>query len=124
MALILVADDEENVRAVIRRVLSRAGHEVAEAADGEQALALLGQRHFDLAVLDIVMPRKGGIETLMQIYADSRNLKILIISGKVDTGSDAFRNLTARFGASRILKKPFGAEELLAEVDALLATAP
>jgi DNA-binding response OmpR family regulator len=120
MAAILVVDDEPNVRILLRRILERAGHSVDEASNGVEALSLLAAKPFDLAILDVVMPEKGGIETLVDIRADFKALKIIVISGKVDIFSTTFQSLVGHFGASRILAKPFDAAELLREVESLL----
>jgi CheY-like chemotaxis protein len=120
MASILVVDDELNVRQLVRRILERAGHKVSEASNGLEAIAKLREKTFNLAILDVVMPGKGGIETLVEIRNDFRALKIIIISGKIDITSTAFQNITSHFGVQRILKKPFAPEDLLREVDALL----
>lgn len=119
MARILVVDDEQNIRLLLRRVLERAGHTVAEAANGNQALELLGRMHFDLAILDVVMPGKGGIETLIEARDDYRDLKVIVISGKVNTSSQAFQNLASHFGASRILPKPFEPADIIKDVEEL-----
>ena len=123
MASILVADDELNVRQLLRRILEKAGHRVTEANDGEQVMARLHEKKFDLVIIDVVMPIKGGIETLIDMREDFRGIKIIIISGKVDTSSTAFTNLTAHFGAQRVMRKPFETEQLLREVNSLLAEA-
>jgi CheY-like chemotaxis protein len=120
MASILVVDDERNVRQLLRRVLERAGYEVTEASNGEEAVSRIASGRFDLAIMDVVMPGKGGIEALMDIHSDYKNLKVIIISGKVDTASASFRSLASHFGASRIVRKPFDVEALLREVDSLL----
>jgi DNA-binding response OmpR family regulator len=120
MAVILVVDDEAGIRNVIRRTLERAGHEVVEAVDGEQAMGLLGKRAVDLAIMDVVMPRKGGIEALLELRRDLSLLKVILISGKVDIDSDAFKNLSAQFRVSQVMAKPFNGTDLLAAVDALL----
>ncbi len=119
MARILVADDEQNIRLLLRRVLERAGHTVAEAANGNQALELLGRMRFDLVILDVVMPGKGGIETLIEARDDNRDLKVIVISGKVDTTSQAFQNLASHFGASRIVSKPFEPADIIRDVEEL-----
>jgi DNA-binding NtrC family response regulator len=120
MASILVVDDERNVRLLLKRILERAGYQVTEASNGEEAIRHLGARHYDLAIMDVVMPGKGGIETLMDIHSDYSGLKVIVISGKVDVNSTSFRNLASHFGASRIVRKPFDVEGLLREVDGLL----
>ncbi|MFB3106564.1 MAG: response regulator, partial [Pseudomonadales bacterium] len=61
MTRILIVDDAEAVRESMRAVLTKAGYDVTEAADGEQALATLSAQSFDLAIVDIWMPRKNGL---------------------------------------------------------------
>jgi CheY-like chemotaxis protein len=72
--------------------------------------------------MDVIMPGKGGIEALMDIQSDFKDLKVIIISGKVDVNSPSFRDLASHFGASRVVRKPFDVEALLREVDSLLQT--
>ncbi len=119
MARILVADDEQNIRLLIRRVLERAGHSVAEASNGAEVLQLIRSQRFDVVILDVVMPVKGGIETLMEFGDEYRNLKVIVISGKVDITSEAFQNLASHFGASRIVPKPFEPADLVKDVEEL-----
>jgi CheY-like chemotaxis protein len=120
MARILVMDDEATAREMVRQALQSRGHEVVESADGNEGLALLRGGGFALAVVDVMMPGKGGVETLIDIHSEFRNLKVIVISGKIDVDSDAFRSLAEHFGASRILRKPFEMNDLLAAVDQLL----
>jgi DNA-binding response OmpR family regulator len=120
MARILVMDDEATAREMVRQALQSRGHEVVESADGNEGLALLRGGGFALAVVDVMMPGKGGVETLIDIHSEFRNLKVIVISGKIDVDSDAFRGLAEHFGASRILRKPFEMNDLLAAVDQLL----
>ena len=120
MARILVMDDEATAREMVRQALESRGHEVVESADGNSGLQLLRSGGFALAVVDVMMPGKGGVETLIDIHRDFKSLKVIVISGKIDVDSDAFRGLAEHFGASRILRKPFDVSELLEAVDALL----
>ena len=120
MARILVMDDEATAREMVRQALESRGHEVVESADGNEGLALLRGGGFALAVVDVMMPGKGGVETLIDIHREFRNLKVIVVSGKIDVDSDAFRGLAEHFGASRILRKPFEMNELLAAIDQLL----
>jgi len=120
MARILVMDDEATARELVRQALESRGHEVVECADGNEGLSLLRGGGFALAVVDVMMPGKGGVETLIDIHREFRNLKVIVVSGKIDVDSDAFRGLAEHFGASRILRKPFEMNELLAAIDQLL----
>lgn len=120
MARILVMDDEATAREMVRQALESRGHEVVETDDGASGLQMLQSGGFAMAVVDVMMPGKGGVETLIDIHRDFKNLKVIVISGKIDVDSDAFRRLAQHFGASRILRKPFAVQELLEAVDSLL----
>lgn len=124
MADILVLDDEESIRLILRKTLEGAGHRVDEASNGVEGIALMQEKHFDLAVIDVVMPRKGGLETLMEIHAKRPDIKAIIISGKIDLESEAFRNFSRLFGAVRTLKKPFRIEAILQAVEETLQAPP
>ena len=117
MARILVAEDVEEMRMAIDLVLSGDGHEVVLAEDGEVASQMLGKNEFDVIVLDIWMPKKGGLELMREITSAYPDLPIIVISGG---GPDAtLENVTAvsdLYGAIRVLYKPFEDEELLGAV--------
>ena len=115
MARILVADDSADIRTLIVRILNRGAHLVTEAADGEQAFGLLLAEHFDLAVLDVMMPRLDGL-TLCRMLRDTYGfgqLGILIVSA----ASSEAAALAA--GADAFLSKPFLPSRLLAIVGSL-----
>jgi CheY-like chemotaxis protein len=120
MAKVLVIDDEQSAREMLRLALESGGHSVAEAEDGTSALEMIRGGRYDLVVADVMMPGKGGIETLFDIHRDFQGLKVIIVSGKVDVDSEAFRGLVTRFGASCILRKPFEVKDLLDAVSALV----
>jgi CheY-like chemotaxis protein len=117
MAKILVIDDDAALRRVINRTLTHAGHQVAEAEDGAQALRVFNANPADLVVTDIFMPQKEGIETILELRRDHPSVRILAISGNVD---DFYLDFAQNLGAEGTLKKPFRAEELLREIDKLL----
>ena len=119
MAHILVVDDEELVRGVIRTALRRAGHRVAEAANGAEALALFRRERFDLAIIDLIMPEKEGIETIQQIRKDGRGVKIIAASGGGAARLDLLP-LAIKSGADHTIGKPFDQQELLALVQRAL----
>ena len=119
MARILVIDDEPQVRRLIRQMLSRAGHEVAEAADGAEGLESIRVQAPDVIITDILMPNKEGIETIREVRREVPTLPILVISG--NAGSTLYMEMAKMLGAHASLAKPFRSAELLRAVDELLA---
>lgn len=113
-ALVLVAEDQPLVRAVVEETLRAAGHTVLSAADGESALAIARgeQRHIALLVTDIVMPRMGGRELAAALRRERPSLPVLFLSGYSDQPPAA---------GDRLLAKPFTPDQLLAAVGRLLA---
>jgi CheY-like chemotaxis protein len=101
---VLVADDDENVRQLARVALAAEGHEVTEAADGEEALALLRAHRPDVIVLDLVMPKLDGFSVLEQIQDDpeARFVPVVVLTGK--ELSDEERTFL-RFRAFSVLQK-------------------
>ncbi len=127
---VLVVDDDDRVRAVVRAVLEADDFQVAEAADGPSALELLqaGANAEDAAdaplrpnvlVLDVMMPGMDGIEVCRQI--DHRTTKVLMLTAREDL---ATRDASAAAGADAFLAKPFSAVELLDAIEALSADDP
>jgi DNA-binding response OmpR family regulator len=113
---VLVADDDRDVRNLVRTLLERAGHEVVEAADGRECLRRLYERRPELVVLDVRMPFLDGWDTLERIR-EVANVPVLMLTARGDE-LDRVRGLRA--GADDYVQKPFGRQELLARVEALL----
>lgn len=120
MARILVVDDEELVRFSLRAMLESNGHDVEEAADGNDCLALLKGAPFDIAIIDIFMPNKEGTETIMELRRDYPDLKLIAISGGGHTGELSYLNAAISFGADLALPKPLSESDLIFAVDRLL----
>jgi DNA-binding response OmpR family regulator len=113
---VLVADDDRDVRTLVRTLLERAGYEVLEAADGRECLRVMYERRPELVVLDVGMPALDGWETLMRIR-EVADVPVLLLTARGDE-LDRVRGLRA--GADDYVPKPFGRQELLARVEALL----
>jgi len=120
MARILVVDDDNQFRAMLRQLLERFGYEVEEAGDGEEAILVHRRRPVSLIITDIIMPRKDGTETIMELKADYPELNIIAVSGGGCIGAETYLEIAEAFGATRILEKPINVEELLACVRDLL----
>lgn len=117
--LILVVDDEENMRNLLRQELSEAGYQVVEAADGIEALARARQERPDLIILDVMMPGISGFDVTSVLKADqaTADIPILILSILED------REKGFRLGADEYLTKPLDTEKLLRSIAILLARA-
>ena len=116
---ILVIDDDEDVRGLVRTLLTRAGHEVREAPDGRAGLREFFSSPPDLVVLDVSMPALDGWETLSRIR-DLSDCPVLMLTAR-DAELERVRGLAS--GADDYVVKPFGRQELVARVQALLRRA-
>lgn len=115
---VLVIDDEPDMCETFEMVLEPSGCEVCTASSGEEGIALLGERTFDLVITDYMMPGLDGGETLAAVKAAHPSLAVVVVTGYVTEESDAA--CRAR-GAFAILKKPFELSELRAIIKAALA---
>jgi DNA-binding NtrC family response regulator len=106
---VLVADDERNLREVVVRELGRRGHEVDGVADGDEALARLGEGAYDVLVLDMKMPRREGLDVLRAISGQAEAPQVIVMTGLQDvpTAVEAMK-----LGAYDYLTKPAKIEEL------------
>lgn len=114
--LILVVDDEQNLRDLIRINLVTEGYEVISAPNGEEALEILTNKQPDLIILDVLMPIMDGLTTCKKIRQFS-NVPLIFLTGLADE-IDRVKGLN--LGADDYLAKPFSAQELVARVKAVL----
>ncbi|MGQ0467914.1 MAG: response regulator transcription factor [Sporichthyaceae bacterium] len=114
---ILVVDDDRAVRESLRRSLTFNGYEVDLAADGAAALGQITAQRPDALILDVMMPRMGGLEACRALRATGDDVPILVLTAR-DSVADRVAGLDA--GADDYLPKPFALEELLARLRALL----
>lgn len=115
MFRILVAEDDKGTRRLMQDTLADAGYEPLPAADGQQALELLGQKHVDLMVLDVMMPKLDGFSLLSQLRSTGSDLPVLVLTAK-EAQADKRRGL--RLGADDYMTKPADEEELLLRIGA------
>ncbi len=119
-AHVLVIDDDEEIRASLRRSLAFEGFKVTLAADGEEALRSIRDDRPDLAVLDIMMPGLDGLEVVRRLRLADEQLPVIMLTAR-DAVPDRVTGLRA--GADDYLVKPFDFDELLARIEALLRRA-
>jgi DNA-binding response OmpR family regulator len=120
--LVLVAEDDEDIRSLVSFRLQRAGYRVVEAADGEHALELAFERLPDLAVLDVMMPKLDGYELTRRLRSDERTtrLPVILLTARAQE-TDVQQGFAA--GADDYIRKPFSALELTERVEAVLGDA-
>jgi DNA-binding response OmpR family regulator len=120
VARILVIDDDEQIRAMLRRVLEGSGYEVSEACHGLEGLQRYRATPADIVITDIAMPEKDGLETILELRRASPDVQIIAISGGSWGGFVDYLDLARRFGAQWTLPKPLDPTELLETVHGLL----
>ena len=119
MANILIADDEKEIVRLLRMYIEANDNIVFEANDGQEALRILDKENIDLAIVDIMMPKKNGYEIIKEIRKE-RYIPILVISAKVELSDRVFG---MDLGADDYITKPFEPLEVAAKVRAHLRRA-
>jgi two-component system phosphate regulon response regulator PhoB len=117
LATVLICDDEPSLRELIR--VSLIGpYRFAEADDGEQSLALARQLRPEVMILDMMMPRRSGLEVLAEIRQDEAlsNTAVIVLTAQPGTREEALRQ-----GADLVMVKPFEPEQITAAVEGVLA---
>ena len=110
---ILVADDEKEIRELLRLYLENSGYKVVEAEDGQQALDIFRREKIDICLLDIMMPKIDGYRVLQELRKES-NVPVMILSAK---GEDTEKILGLNLGADDYMAKPFNPLEAVARVN-------
>ena len=116
MARLLIVDDEEKIREVVKEYALLNGYEVAEAEDGLDALSAVEQQPIDLVILDIMMPKLDGYEVCKRIKTSS-NIPVIMLSARVEEYDKLFG---FEIGVDDYMVKPFSPKELMARVKAVL----
>lgn len=114
---ILLAEDEENIRDIVKLNLELENYEVVETDNGKDAVNLFREQFFDLIILDVMMPEMNGFEVCEQIRLSNTEVPVIFLTAK-DTSQDRINGL--KKGADDYLTKPFTLEELLLRIQNLL----
>jgi DNA-binding response OmpR family regulator len=117
--LVLVADDDDDIRSLVIFRLERSGYRTVVARDGDEALALALERRPDLAVLDVMMPKLDGYEVTRRLRREdaTRAMPVILLTARVQD-ADVARGFES--GADDYIRKPFSPQELCARVQAIL----
>jgi len=111
-------DDEADARMLIEDILKSAGHEVVLAADGSEGMRQYHSTPVDLALVDLFMPNREGLETIKELRQQAPDFPIIAMSG--DSCALPLLSIAQRLGAAEVLQKPFLPEELLEAIKHLL----
>lgn len=120
MKKILIAEDDANIRAGLVDLFESDGFGVCAVGDGAAALAQYGAGHFDLVLLDVMMPEKSGYDVCRDIRKSDSRVPIIMLTAK---GEEIDKVVGLQLGADDYVTKPFGVHELLARVEAVLRRA-
>jgi DNA-binding response OmpR family regulator len=121
MARILIIDDDDQVRKMLRLTLNAAGFDVVEAQDGNVAMKFFRQDPLvDLVITDLIMPDKEGIETIIELRRDFPQVPIIAISGGGGIDPDDYLILAKKLGAKITLEKPFSRKDIIDAVNELI----
>lgn len=118
MPKILLAEDDDSMRAFLVRALERAGYEVTSVDRGTMALPLVATGDFDLLLTDIVMPEMDGIELARRAGVIAPQMRVMFITGFAAVALDASGDRPAN---AKVLSKPFHLKDLVSEIDRLFA---
>lgn len=115
---ILVIDDDPDIRRLLRLALEEAGYDVREAQKGDDGLAIARQEQCSLAIVDLFMPGKEGLETILALRCEMPTIKLIALSG--GSGHTDLLPVATSFGADRTIHKPYELDTLLTSIAALL----
>ena len=110
---ILLVDDDDPLRSVLAQALKQQGYAVQEAANGKEALDLYDRQGADIVILDVVMPEKEGLETIVELKRQPRIPGIIVMSGGGQISPKVYLRIAKAHRADRVLEKPFSCEDLL-----------
>ena len=113
---VLVVDDEQDIRELLKFYLNKEGYEVIEAANGEEALTIFENEYIDLGIIDVMMPKMDGWEVVREIRKYSQ-VPIIMLTAKSDEKDEL---LGFELGVDEYISKPFSPKILTARVDALI----
>lgn len=120
LARILIIDDDNDVRDVLRQMLEREGYEVDDACTGDDGVRIFNEQRQDLVITDILMPGMGGVQTIMELRLLAPDVKIIAISGGDQIAPEYYLKMIKNFGTLCEMKKPIMREPLLQAVKSIL----
>jgi DNA-binding response OmpR family regulator len=121
MSTVLIVDDDQKIRKLLRILLTKEGIDVIEAENGEAGVTLFREKSPEAVVIDIIMPEKDGLTAIREIKALNREARIIAMSGGLVLTPAAYLEEARRNGADHILSKPIDGEQFFTAIRELLA---
>jgi DNA-binding NtrC family response regulator len=117
---ILIVDDDASIRRTLHLLLTKAGYDVIQAADGSEAVRLWRQHGGDLVITDLHMPEKDGIQTIIELLSHTPGIRIIAMSGGGQTKRLNLLGNMALLGSILTVEKPFTLDEMISVVSQAL----
>jgi len=124
MAGILIVEDDNDLREMLKVSLMRRKYTILEASNGKEALAKFKPSLIDLVITDIIMPDEDGLKVIMKFREIKPAMKIIAISGGGKAGPANYLSMARALGADEIFPKPFSVNSLIAKIDDILEKVP
>jgi len=121
MARILLIDDDDLFRTMLREMLEKADYDVVEAATSDEGVEIFWQREFDVIITDLFIPSEGGLGVIKHVRTRDAEIGIIAISGMVINNRTAILDQTLKAGATKALPKPINRDQLLQAIEEILA---
>jgi len=115
---ILIVDDDEQIREIIRMWLEKSGFEVLEASDGKKGVEIQKKNPADILICDLIMPGQEGFETITQFKNYFPEVGIMAISGGGRIDADSYLPMAQSLGAWKVYKKPLSMTEMIKDIEA------
>lgn len=119
--MILLIEDDKDIREIIREALARKDFSVQEAGNGREALNIFKPGITEMIITDLIMPEEDGLKVIMKIREKKPGIKVIAISGGGKAGPGSYLNLAKALGADAVFSKPFSINALVEKVENLLA---
>ncbi len=120
MAHILIIDDEQPIRLMLRKMLESEGYVITEASNGAEGIKRYHENPADLIITDLIMPEKEGTETIIELKKENPAVKIIAMSGGGKNKPDGYLHTAKLLGAKQTLEKPLRKNELLEAIRQLI----
>jgi CheY-like chemotaxis protein len=122
MASILLVENDDQLRSMLKFLLTSSGHQVWETPNGTRVCDMHQEFNFDLVITDLVMPDTEGLGVITELRRRDQKVKIIAMSGGVEGRSEVYLRIAQRLGAQLTLSKPFGNQQFLDTVSQALET--
>lgn len=121
MAQILIIDDDPAIGDILSRLLKAKGHDVQAVTDAQEGVNRINDQDIDLAIVDIFMPQKSGLEIIQEVSRSKPAVKLLAMTAFGGQDDIDMRGFAERYGAVGTFEKPFDTDDVLAKIEAALA---